>query len=170
MCWPGRAVTVAVNVSLTLHGLKAVVAATQALLREVQRVVTGLDPDDAQMPAFTVLSGALKQRSGTRSWRSVNVTGVGGTSGRWGRGGGGRRRRVVGWSWWSWWGGRGGRGGRLGVVVVVVVGAWWWWWWWWAGFVVVDVVVGGAVVGALWSVAPSACTRRATLAPTTPRQ
>jgi hypothetical protein len=29
--------------------------------------------------APTVLSGALKQRCGTRSWRSVNVAGVGGT-------------------------------------------------------------------------------------------
>src|SRR5262245_52343015 len=78
MCCPGGAVTITVNVSLTLRGLNAVVAATHALLWKF----AGLKPDSMPMrtdTSSTVLSGALKQRCGTRSWRSVNVAGVGGT-------------------------------------------------------------------------------------------
>ncbi len=150
---PGGAVTVTVNVSLTLRGLKAVVAAMHALFCQF----AGLKPDSIPIrtdATSTVLSAALKQRCGTRSCRSVNVTGVGGDGRR-----GGRRRRQSSWSsswsWWSWssaaasswsssWssvgGGRrrrqrrrGRRGGgrrRRRVVVVVVVG-----------------VVGGGAVG-----------------------
>jgi hypothetical protein len=69
---------VAVNVSPTVRVLKAVVDATQALFVKF----VGLKPDSIPIrtdATSTVLSAALKQRPGTRSWRSVNVTGVGGT-------------------------------------------------------------------------------------------
>src|SRR5262245_31223174 len=78
MCCPGGALTVTVNVSLTRRGLKAVVAATHALFCQV----VGSTPVSIPMrtdATSTVLSGALKHRCGTRSWRSPNVTGVGGT-------------------------------------------------------------------------------------------
>src|SRR5262245_13141415 len=69
---PGGAVTVTVNVSVTVRLLKGVVDAVHDLLIHVRR----LTPDSIPMftaSARTVLRAALKQRSGTRSWRSVNV-------------------------------------------------------------------------------------------------